>query len=284
MIKNIILDVDGVIIGTKLNQNFPYPSKLLAQKLKVLNKSGITVSLCTSKPYFSIRQIVKDCNLNSLHITDSGATITDGSTERSIINNRLFPELISELASFIDNTNLYAEFYTSNNWLARKNIHPEWIESGKKVLLQDPKLVDNFSQELSNISESIPKIVMITENDIDQDKISNIYKKYEKDIEIILTSHPVIPTVKISVITPKNISKSNALLQISEILKLNLQDALAVGDTLSDYKFMSICKYKGIMGNSDDKLKELAKTDANAYIGKHVDEDGLLDIFEHFGL
>jgi len=46
MIKGLILDVDGVLIGRKKGYNWPEPHPLVIQTLKLLREKGIIVSLC----------------------------------------------------------------------------------------------------------------------------------------------------------------------------------------------------------------------------------------------
>ena len=53
-IKGIILDVDGVIIGEKIDFNSPNPHIDVINKLRKIRKKGISISLCTAKPHFSI--------------------------------------------------------------------------------------------------------------------------------------------------------------------------------------------------------------------------------------
>ena len=77
MIRGIILDIDGVIVGEKIGFNSPYPHPDVIQKLKSLREKWIVVSLCTAKPHFSIQKIIVDAGLNNLHITNGGGVIID---------------------------------------------------------------------------------------------------------------------------------------------------------------------------------------------------------------
>ena len=49
MIKAIITDIDGVIVGKKHGVNFPLPNDDVIQKLKNLHKTGFPIVLCTAK-------------------------------------------------------------------------------------------------------------------------------------------------------------------------------------------------------------------------------------------
>ncbi len=74
-IKGIILDVDGVIVGEKIGFNSPWPHIDVINKLKEIRNKGISISLCTAKPHFSISKIIKDAGLDNYHIADGGAVI-----------------------------------------------------------------------------------------------------------------------------------------------------------------------------------------------------------------
>jgi hydroxymethylpyrimidine pyrophosphatase-like HAD family hydrolase len=75
MIKGVILDVDGVIVGEKIGFNSPYPNDLVYKALSQIRKAGIFVSLCTAKPYFSIYPIIEKAELDNFHICDGGAVL-----------------------------------------------------------------------------------------------------------------------------------------------------------------------------------------------------------------
>jgi hydroxymethylpyrimidine pyrophosphatase-like HAD family hydrolase len=67
--------------------------------------------------------------------------------------------------------------------------------------------------------------------------------------------------------------------------EIKSQEMLGVGDSLTDWDFIGICGYAGAMGNAVDDLKTLVMSKGkNGYVGKHVNENGILDIFKYFEL
>ena len=74
-IQGIILDVDGVIVGEKIGFNSPDPHTDVIKKLKELRNKGVSISLCTAKPHFSIGKIISDAQLDNYHIADGGSVI-----------------------------------------------------------------------------------------------------------------------------------------------------------------------------------------------------------------
>ena len=77
MIKGIILDVDGVLVGGKQGYNWPGPNPDVISTLKKLREKEIIISLCTGKGTFAIKEIVEAAHLNNIHIGDGGAIVVD---------------------------------------------------------------------------------------------------------------------------------------------------------------------------------------------------------------
>ena len=81
------------------------------------------------------------------------------------------------------------------------------------------------------------------------------------------------------------ISKVQAARVISKHTGVSLQEMLGVGDGMTDWQFIEICGYAGAMGNASQELKDkVIAMGTNGYIGKSVNENGLLDILAHFKL
>lgn len=80
------------------------------------------------------------------------------------------------------------------------------------------------------------------------------------------------------------ISKKEAAEEIIGYENLTGDEMLGVGDSTSDWQFIQLCTYKGAMGNASQELKDLVDQTEEGFIGKNVDENGVLDIFKHFSL
>ena len=95
MIKAIILDVDGVIVGEKIGFNSPFPHPEVIKRLKSIRQKGIPISLCTAKPHYAIHKIIENAELNNLHITNGGGVIIDP------IDNFIFVSIILNKSSLV---------------------------------------------------------------------------------------------------------------------------------------------------------------------------------------
>ena len=82
---------------------------------------------------------------------------------------------------------------------------------------------------------------------------------------------------------PNGISKKQATLNVLSHLNIDPIDVLSVGDSTSDWKFMELCGFVATLENGQDPLKKLVN-DKKGFIGGHVDQNGLLEILDHFTL
>ena len=69
---------------------------------------------------------------------------------------------------------------------------------------------------------------------------------------------------------------------ISETLRhygLKKEEVLGVGDGPNDAALLQACGYRAAMGNAVEELKKLAD-----FVSTDIDEDGLKNVFVHYGL
>ena len=111
-----------------------------------------------------------------------------------------------------------------------------------------------------------------------------VFLPFKESSTMVWAVHPPILPLQFGIITALGISKPQGVVNIARILDAPLDNILAVGDSTSDSNFMSLCGYVGAMGNASEKLKELVKTkgDGKYLIGKHVDDNGIIDILDWY--
>ena len=99
-------------------------------------------------------------------------------------------------------------------------------------------------------------------------------------------NHPIALPHLFGIITAKHISKNQATLEIGKSINIKPEETLGIGDSMSDWQFIETCGYAGAMGNASEELKKLvlSKGDKHSFIGKSVDQNGILDIFNYFNL
>jgi len=282
-IKAIILDVDGVIVGDKEDFNAPYPPQVVINKLKQIRENGIYVILCSAKPYYSVKKIVDDAHLNNIQTALAGAILIDPTNlqviKKHVIDHSTAIELVQK---FLEN-NIYTEIYTTEKYYIQKSQKNVVTDLHNFTLSSEPIMVKDLTEQ-TKISQ-IVKILPVTKTIQDKEIVQNIFLNYQKKLMIGWSTHPAIKGYFFGNITASGISKKQSVLEIMDIYKIKPEEILGVGDSLTDWDFIEVCGFAGAMGNAISNLKKLVLSkNKNGYVGKSVNENGILDIFQHFGL
>lgn len=281
-ISAIITDVDGVMIGNKRGTNFPYPSDNVTNLLREVSKK-IPIILCSGKYRKTITELIFHLELNNFHIADGGSSIfnpyTDEDYQVKFINENFVSSIIST-DNILDR--FHIEFYFKNDYKLVENSKINNFVLEKRIAILDDKPVIISKQSIINLLDQVLKIVIIvkrSENYILDNLVKN-YKTIFENVDFFWTSHPYLQDYSLFVITPKNVSKRQAVKQI--IKKLNLSnDVLGIGDSLSDWNFMQDLKYVACIKNNqicDLEAKIISERSDNYIIAKSVDQDGLADV------
>jgi 5-amino-6-(5-phospho-D-ribitylamino)uracil phosphatase len=284
MIKAIVLDVDGVIIGDKVGINSPFPSPEVIAVLKKIWAGGVFISLCTAKPHYSIQTIIDDAGLSNLHITQSGAVIINP-IHNSILETHVLDvtKAIPILHSLLEK-HIYTELYSLNDYYVQKNQIAAITDIHTRILQKPPIVVDSIITQAK--LQEIVKVMPIAKDVQEKESLAPFCKNIEGDFSISWNIHPIALPYQFCVITAPGISKKQGLAAIAENLHIPPADMLAVGDSTSDWLFMEPCGYAAAMGNASPELKQLVskKGEDHSYIGPSVDHNGIIDIFKHFSL
>ncbi len=284
MIKAIILDVDGVLKGSQEGINYPIPHEDVLKKLKQIHANGIPIILCTGNYYYSILDIIQLANLRNPHITDRGALIVDPLDNLVLEKHCIDKKLVKNILEALAITHSYREVYSDHSYYIQKDQVSDLTQKRTVILRQDPVIVDSLVQEAE--SHDIIKINAFATNKEEKEKIIKTLEPFHSELACAWVGNPAIGAIEVVNITKKGISKSYAALVILKKLGINQDSVLGVGDSVSDWEFMSLCTYVAAMGNAQEKLKELVKTkgEGNYFIAPHVDDNGILDVFKYFSL
>ena len=283
MIKAIILDVDGVIVGEKKGFNFPLPHPKVIARLRTTKAKGIPISLCTAKPHYAVARIISDASLNNIHITMGGGVIIDP-IDNIVLKTYVLPnDKAREVTQIFLNNGIYTEVYTVDNYLIQSDQVADLTDLRTQILLKDPVIVDSLIEAMAN--HEIVKVLPIAHDEAGKHRVAQLFKPYETDLTMSWATHPFMLPRQAGNITAPNISKKQAVAMVADNLNVQPKDILGVGDSAADWQFIESCGYGAATGNAADELKQLVRTKGDhGYIGTSVNEHGLLNIFDHFNL
>lgn len=277
MIKAIITDVDGVVIGTKAGGHFPNPSPRVTGYLRDLGKK-LPIVLCSGKPSFGLEGLIRDLELDNLHIATNGAVIFN--PIRSEYRSNSIPSSTAKsLIESLEESEISKSIVGEKTFFHEKGKVIPFVEKLSQARHMSPTLVADFSDVINR--ENVIRIDAYIAED-QKHEIEEIIQNYSDELEVNFTSVQFDETW-IALITKKGISKESTIKQIAGILGLSLDDVLGIGDSMNDWTFIRNCGYQGVMGNSDERLKQKAKdAGKNHFIGGHVDEDGMIEIIDYY--
>lgn len=283
MIRAVVLDVDGVIVGDREGFNFPYPHGDVIEALMKIRKKGAYVSLCTGKPAFAIEKIIRDAYLNNIHITDGGALGIDPIDKKVSFQYIIDRSETLPLVHFYLLNNIYMELYTSSEYFVLRQQLSGLTKLHSIVLQRDPEFVDDVDNFLNQ--KQIVKIFLMAKNDEQKTFITQSFAdKFGEDLVLGWTTNPNLKGWQLGLVTANGISKRKGVEDISKHLNVPLDNILGIGDTMHDWEFIKICGYGATMGNASEELKELVLQKEHGYVGKGVNENGVIDVLKHFRL
>jgi Cof subfamily protein (haloacid dehalogenase superfamily) len=283
MIKAVILDVDGVIVGEKKGFNFPEPHLEVIARLRAVKGRGIPISLCTAKPHYAVKTIIDDAGLDNIHITMAGGVMIDPVHNVVLEKHPLSSEKGQSLVQEYIKNNAYLEIYSVDQYFVQADQVSSLTRQHTEILQREPVIVDSLSEEI--LKQEVVKIMPIAKNEADKDRLSKLFEPYKGDLELSWGVHPFAAPHKFGNITAKGISKRQAASELAHNLNIKTEEILGVGDSTADWQFIELCGYAGAMGNASEDLKRLiADKGDQSFIGKTVDENGILGILDYFGL
>lgn len=161
-----------------------------------------------------------------------------------------------------------------------------YILEGTEYIYYDEEMVNDFEDDwyLRYINDALPHNFLPVQKvrTIDACKASiharnvdpeELYKNLRGDFEVLEHVFGVAEFV------PKGFSKAKGIGLVCEKLGIDLEDTIAVGDSVNDVDMLKFAKIGVCMGNGSAPAKECAD-----YITTEIHEDGIYRAMEHLGL
>ena len=274
-IKLVALDLDGTLFD-----NSSHISERNLTAIRSITDKGIHVVISTGRPFEGIPfDQIKGTGINYA-ITANGSGIYEISTGKCLYENAMDEELVTPILNFLLTRDIHMDAF-----IGGKGYTPvQCVETAQKLTV--PSSIKNYIITTRTRLDNI--LQFIHENQLKVQKMTlNFYPAADgtlidrETVRKFLVSNPSITTVcggyNNLEFTRADANKGVGLRTLADILGVNPDATMAIGDTENDLAIIEAAGIGVAMGNATDAVK--AKAD---YVTTSNTEDGVAAAIEHF--
>lgn len=274
-IKLVALDLDGTLFD-----NSSRISERNLTAIRSITDKGIHVVISTGRPFEGIPfDQIKGTGINYA-ITANGSGIYEISTGKCLYENAMDEELVTPILNFLLTRDIHMDAF-----IGGKGYTPvQCIETAQKLTV--PSSIKNYIITTRTRLDNI--LQFIHENQLKVQKMTlNFYPAADgtlidrETVRKFLVSNPSITTVcggyNNLEFTRADANKGVGLRKLAEILGVNPDATMAIGDTENDLAIIEAAGIGVAMGNATDAVK--ARAD---YVTTTNTKDGVAAAIEHF--
>lgn len=274
-IKLVALDLDGTLFD-----NSSHISERNLTAIRSITDKGIHVVISTGRPFEGIPfDQIKGTGINYA-ITANGSGIYEISTGKCLYENAMDEELVTPILNFLLTRDIHMDAF-----IGGKGYTPvQCVETAQKLTV--PSSIKNYIITTRTRLDNI--LQFIHENQLKVQKMTlNFYPAADgtlidrETVRKFLVSNPSITTVcggyNNLEFTRADANKGVGLRKLAEILGVNPDATMAIGDTENDLAIIEAAGIGVAMGNATDAAK--ARAD---YVTTTNTKDGVAAAIEHF--
>lgn len=257
-INAIVSDMDDTLLGDDL--------KLSDYTLDVLKRCidrGIRVIPASGRAMDSMLPYLRQLNTGCPAIGCNGAQLI--APDLSLLSCQEFsPELAREIVTFMQENDFYVQVYKDAYFYYATECDPAKLY--KKSTGMKGKAVGDL---LAYLDFPTPKVLGISHPE-DVERVKPIAEKHFEGRVSFAVSKPYFLEAE-----PPNVSKGNALRQLSELIGITPEHTLVFGDSLNDASMLAWTSNSVAMENGRPEVKAMA-----SYICRPNHEDGVARFIE----
>lgn len=237
--KMILIDNDDTL--TRSDGIISHRTK---KAIKDNKKNGNIIVICTSRPRYQAIEVAKKVGTTNIVISSNGAEIYDISTNK-IIDGLYIDK--NEILNFVKCA------YLNDIRLVLSTGDTDYVT--KEVRNANQILIDksNYNNQLSDLN--IKQCMFISSNKNEIKKIKNQIKKNKKVHIVDETKATSNSSEEWFSVSNSNVSKGNALIRLSNYLKIPLKNTIAIGNDKNDISMFNSCGFSVAVANAVDLIK-----------------------------
>ncbi|KKS96458.1 MAG: cof family hydrolase [Candidatus Gottesmanbacteria bacterium GW2011_GWA2_43_14] len=246
----VVADVDGTLVVPAADRTTSASPRVI-EAVKKTQEAGIVFTIATARSLDWVTGLVTSLNLTAPIILDNGARIYDCMVQKYIHNLLLSSSKASEILDILGR-------FPYKKYIVDEKSRFEYV-AGK--------------------TEKFGPVVKMMVLHVDPYQASEIYEILSRlpGIKVTKSVSGTNPVKESIHITHNEAAKEIALRKIAELLGINMENIVAIGDSYNDFSLMTAVGFKAAMGNAVPEIKAIAD-----YIAPSYEEDGVADVLEKF--
>lgn len=235
----LVSDMDGTLLSSE-----HIVSEDNKQAIEYFKNNGGSFAVATGRTSHAVTSYLDQIRINIPAVINNGANIYDFDSKEVLYEEFLEPERKYSIKKFHeDNPDIGIEIYVDEcAYIYQKN---EWsnrfLEKGYPFYYGVPK--DIWGKQWSK--------VLIIDSEEKIDSCMQIYQKYDSGY-IARSGKNLLDII------PSGVSKGMAVSILAEILNIEKQKIITVGDNMNDLPMIENFKYAFSVDNADERIKQAA--------------------------
>lgn len=288
MYKLVAIDLDGTLLNS-----YGEVSEATKNALQKAKSQGVEIVLASGRPISSTESLAIELGVDNYLISGNGSAVFDIKNQKVIYDRFLNKEQVLKIAKLCEKNSFFYNVYTEDEVIASSlnyNVLFYYKENLKKI--EEKRTHINVVQNIEKYIEESgkEKFLKITVCDESQFIFNSIMKRLKmiEDIDVLETAYMSKKKIKSGTedvdiqyfyteVTNKNVNKWSAIEFLLEKLNINKEEVLTIGDNMNDIEMIQNAGLGIVMGNSNPKMKEIAKE-----IVSDNNSEGVLEAFNKF--
>ncbi|MGB0174988.1 MAG: Cof-type HAD-IIB family hydrolase [Acholeplasmataceae bacterium] len=265
--KMIATDMDGTLL--KYHHEITPRTKRALLEAK---KQGITIVVATGRPFQTVKKYIAEHPYIDFFVVNNGAAIYDTKKKGYIIEHAFKSQEVKDILEFAKTYTPHYEVHSEHAIYVHGHLRETFFKAMSKKLIGYEPIILPLSDVSIFDQVNATKILLIEEDQIKYDKLKSATKALG-NYEVIQSQVAYID------INLENISKGQAITELANTLKMNLEDVIAFGDQENDLSMLQVSGFGVAMENAVPLVKKNAD-----HITNSADNEGVAKTIEEFVL
>lgn len=266
--KLLAFDMDGTILTSDKKI-----TPATVAKLEELSKRGVYVVVSTGRGLAELSAYRKDFQFVHYGILISGGIVYDFQKSQALSICPVAEDLIFKLIDAGIDEGAMIHLLTLNDSIAaQKDIEQmEKFHMGiyQKMFERICLRCDDFKGYVRDNPTKVLKVNLYHLTPESRDRTVERMKNF--DLQLVFAEGTSLEA------SPKNITKGSGLRELCNILKISVDECVAIGDGFNDFEILQTAGLSVAMGNARDEIKKIAD-----FVTDDNDHDGVLKAIERF--